>query len=66
MSDFSSQLFSYLPKARIKEFSCGHVIPASNLQTLVLAQGPRKTELVWKFDRRGNKDMVCMNRFLLP
>lgn len=58
MSDFSSQLFSYLPAERLKTFSCGHVIPQKNLQTLVLTQGPRKTDLLWKFDKQGNKEMV--------
>ena len=62
MSDFSSQLFSYLPEEGIKAFSCGHVIPVNNLQTLVLTQGPRKTDLVWKFDQRGNKEMVCLDK----
>lgn len=58
MSDFNTQLFSYLPEERVKTFSCGHVIPTKNLQTLVLTQGPRKNDLLWKFDRKGNKDMV--------
>jgi hypothetical protein len=66
MSDFSSQLFSYLPEEQIKAFSCGHVIPVNNLQTLVLTQGPRKTDLVWKFDRRGNKVIVCMEKLSPP
>lgn len=64
MSDFRTQLFSYVPESRIRTFSCGHVIPARNLQTLVLTQGPKKTDLVWKFDKRGNKDMVGLIPFL--
>lgn len=60
MSDFSTQLFSYLSPAKIRTFSCGHVIPPKNLQCLVLMQGPRKIDLLWKFDRRSDSGMVCV------
>ncbi len=58
MSDFRTQLFSYLPEEKIATFSCGHVIPSSNLQTLVVTQGPRRQELKFKFDSRGDIELV--------
>ena len=58
MSDFRAQLFQYLPETQITTFSCGHVIPPNNLQALVLTQGPRKNDLQFKFDRRGDRGLV--------
>ena len=58
MSDIVSQLFSYLPQDRLSNFSCGHIIPPSNLQTLLVGKGPRGGDLEFTFDRRGNKPIV--------
>lgn len=60
ISDVVAQLFSHLPDGRLSIFSCGHIIPSSNLQTLVVSKGPRGSELEFKFDRRGDKNIVSL------
>ena len=59
ISDVVNQLFSSLSPERPTTFSCGHIIPASNLQTLVLRKGPRGGELTFKFQQRGEDALVC-------
>lgn len=58
VSDVVAQLFSHLPGERLSNFSCGHIIPSSNLQTLIVGKGPRGGELEFKFDRRGDMSMA--------
>ena len=58
MSDIVTQLFSGLPKERLATFSCGHIIPESNLQTVILRKGPRGGELQFKFQQRGDDSLV--------
>ena len=58
MSDVVNQLFAGLPPARLATFSCGHIIPASSLLTLVLKKGPRGGELTFKFQQRGDDSLV--------
>ena len=53
-----NQLFSFLPKERLTTFSCGHIIPETNLQTVVLRKGPRGGELQFKFQQRGDDSLV--------
>ena len=60
MSDVINQLFSGLPKERLATFSCGHIIPENNLQTLVLRKGPRGGELQFKFQQRGDDSLVSV------
>jgi len=52
--DIISQLFSKVPADRLRTFSCGHIIPASNIRTLVVKNGPRGGELSFKFQQRDN------------
>lgn len=54
------QLFPFLKEEELSVFTCGHVIPPQNLQTLVIGKGPRGGELVFKYDQRGNRGMVGM------
>ncbi|CCM02979.1 uncharacterized protein FIBRA_05094 [Fibroporia radiculosa] len=56
--DIINQLFSKLPNERIATFSCGHIIPPSNLQTLVLKKGPRGSELTFKYEQRSDRAMI--------
>ena len=58
VSDVVNQLFASLPPERLATFSCGHIIPATNLQTLVLKKGPRGGELTFKFQQRGDDSLV--------
>ncbi len=58
MSDIVNQLFASVPRDRLATFSCGHIIPESNLQTLVLRKGPRGGELQFKYQQRGDESLV--------
>ncbi|KAG2758164.1 DNA repair helicase [Suillus brevipes Sb2] len=53
-----SELFAYLPLNRLSTFSCGHIIPASNVQTLLLAKGPSGLDLEFKFAQQSNRQVV--------
>ncbi|KAI0753454.1 DNA repair helicase [Daedaleopsis nitida] len=59
MSDIVNQLFANLPTERLTTFSCGHIIPEKNLQTLVLRKGPRDGELQFKFQQRGDDSLTA-------
>lgn len=58
IGDLQVQLFPFLKEEELSVFTCGHVIPPQNLQTLVIGQGPRGGELVFKYDQRENQSMV--------
>jgi len=59
ISDVVNQLFSHLPADRLRNFSCGHIIPTANLQTLVVTTGPRGRELDYKAGKQGDSAAVC-------
>lgn len=63
ISDIVHQLFSYLNPDRLTSFSCGHIIPASNLQTLVVSKGPRGGELEYKAGKQGDASVVSVPRY---
>lgn len=52
ISDFQSQLVPSLDRDRFTTFSCGHIIPPSNLLALVLANGPKGTPFEFKYESR--------------
>ncbi|KAI9478738.1 MAG: ATP-dependent RNA helicase-like protein chl1 [Benjaminiella poitrasii] len=52
ISDFLNHVFPSVSKDRIVHFSCGHIIPPSNLSTLALDQGPTGKQLLFNFDTR--------------
>ena len=58
MSDVVNQLFSHLPLEKISSFSCGHIIPEENLQTLVANKGPDGGDLEFKADKQNNPATV--------
>ncbi|CAE6485498.1 unnamed protein product [Rhizoctonia solani] len=58
IGDFHTQLFSYLPSDRLVVYSCGHVVPKSNLRTIVLGKGPRGKTLEFKFGARGDEELI--------
>ncbi|KAG1776173.1 helicase C-terminal domain-containing protein [Suillus placidus] len=53
-----SELFTYVPQNRLSTFSCGHIIPASNVQTLLLTKGPSGLDLEFKFAQQSNRQVV--------
>ena len=59
ISDVVNQLFAYLPEGRFTSFSCGHIIPEENLQTLVVTKGPAGAELEFKADKQTDPASVC-------
>lgn len=58
ISDVANQLFSYLPPERFSTFSCGHIIPPDNLQTLVVNKGPRGSDLEYKAGKQRDATVV--------
>ena len=58
MSDVINQLFSHLPLEKITSFSCGHITPEENLQTLVVNKGPDGGDLEFKADKQNNPATV--------
>jgi chromosome transmission fidelity protein 1 len=42
----------------LSTFSCGHIIPASNVQTLLLTKGPSGLDLEFKFAQQSNRQVV--------
>lgn len=57
---FVNQLLTPLgvPKERIFEFSCGHVIGKDQLLPVVLAKGPSSTDFEFTFGKRKNVKLV--------
>ncbi|CUA77223.1 chromosome transmission fidelity protein 1 [Rhizoctonia solani] len=59
IGDFHTQLFSYLAPERLVVYSCGHVVPKSNIRTIVLGKGPRGKSLEFKFGARGDEELIA-------
>ena len=60
MSDFEDQLLkmSDIPLTRLHKFSCGHVISPDNILPIALGRGPSGSTFEFKFENRGNSEMV--------
>ncbi|KAF9257517.1 DNA repair helicase [Marasmius fiardii PR-910] len=58
MSDIVNQLFSHLPQEKITTFSCGHIIPSTNLLTLAVTEGPRGNDLEYKASRQTDPSAI--------
>jgi chromosome transmission fidelity protein 1 len=60
VSEFKDQLFGSLgvPTERIREFSCGHVIPESNLLAVSLGKGPSGVQFDFTFRARDSSEQV--------
>ncbi|KAJ9479653.1 ATP-dependent DNA helicase CHL1 [Pseudozyma hubeiensis] len=58
MSDFRQQLLPFVTAERLVTFSCGHIIPPSNLMVSVLSTSPKGLPFEFKFDSRDNQDLV--------
>lgn len=54
MDDYVRHLFAYVDPARLKTFSCGHIIPKENLIALPVASGPGGAEFDFSFDKRNS------------
>lgn len=60
MSDLNLQLLPFVHEDDIAVFSCGHVIPRTNLQCIVVGKGPRNIDLQFKFKDRDNDAVVSI------
>ncbi|KAJ3002330.1 hypothetical protein NUW54_g5905 [Trametes sanguinea] len=58
IEDVVNQLFTALPAERLSTFSCGHIIPATNLKTIVLKKGPRGGDLQFKYQQRSDEKLM--------
>ncbi|KAG7279217.1 hypothetical protein CRUP_013609 [Coryphaenoides rupestris] len=60
VSDFKQELLitAGVGEERITEFSCGHVIPPTNILPLVLSSGPSGQELEFTFQNRDSPRMM--------
>ncbi|SPO26374.1 related to CHL1 - protein of the DEAH box family [Ustilago trichophora] len=58
ISDFRQQLLPFLPPDRLTTFSCGHVIPPTNLLVSVLSASPKGLPFEFKFDSRDNVELL--------
>jgi chromosome transmission fidelity protein 1 len=59
--DFETQLFTDTSRERLLRFSCGHIIPPSNLMAAVVCKGATGKQLEFKFDSRSNPALVRSN-----
>lgn len=58
MDDYIRHLFAYADPARLKTFSCGHIIPKENLIALPVAKGPGGTDFDFTYDKRNSLTMI--------
>ncbi|KAK0547170.1 ATP-dependent DNA helicase chl1 [Tilletia horrida] len=61
MSDFRVQLFPQVPASRFTTFSCGHIIPPSNLHATVLTTGPPRVNRPFEFKWDARSDMGLLD-----
>ncbi|KIM43305.1 hypothetical protein M413DRAFT_18375 [Hebeloma cylindrosporum] len=59
ISDVINQLFSNLPPDKVTSFSCGHIIPDKNLQTLVVGRGPSGGDLEFKAEKQSDPAAIA-------
>ncbi|PWN40758.1 DNA repair helicase [Ceraceosorus guamensis] len=58
ISDFTTQLFPQIDPQRFHRFSCGHIIPARNLLAAIVPSGPRGTTFEFKYESRGDINVL--------
>ena len=64
ISDVISQLFPTISDSKLSVFSCGHVIPASNLKSIVITKGPSGKELTFRYKDRSDESLVSLTYHL--
>ena len=58
MDDYIRHLFAYVDPARLRTFSCGHIIPKENLIAVPVAKGPGGIEFDFTYDKRNSPAMI--------
>ena len=54
----ANQLFPDVDTNKIRTFSCGHIIPPSNVLAVVVQRGPRGGQMEFKFQNREDRTLV--------
>ncbi|KAL4259654.1 ATP-dependent helicase Rad3/Chl1-like protein [Pleurotus pulmonarius] len=66
MSDVIAQLFYPLESTRLSTFSCGHIMPPSNLLAVALGNGPSGAELDYRAEQQqSDKTVTELGQILL-
>lgn len=58
MSEFRNQLFGQESADRFTSFSCGHIVPKSNVQAAIVNAGPRGYKFEFNYQAWKNTDML--------
>ena len=58
MDDYIRHLFAYVDPARLRTFSCGHIIPKENLIAVPVTKGPGGIEFDFTYDKRNSPAMI--------
>ncbi|XP_068203426.1 ATP-dependent DNA helicase DDX11 isoform X1 [Palaemon carinicauda] len=60
MSEFRNQLYlsAGADPERVREFSCGHVVPGDQIMPVALSNGPTNTVLDFTYQNRGNPKVL--------
>ncbi|EAU85951.2 CHL1 helicase [Coprinopsis cinerea okayama7 len=59
ISDVTNQLFYSVPRERVSNFSCGHVIPEDNLKPLAVMKGPKGHDLDFRANRQSDPTVLA-------
>ena len=58
MDDYIRHLFAYVDPARLRTFSCGHIIPKENLIALPVTRGSGGIDFDFTYDKRNSPAMI--------
>ena len=58
MDDYMQYLFAYVDPARIRTFSCGHIIPKENLLALLISKGVGNIDFDFTFEKRNSPPVI--------
>lgn len=58
MDDYIRHLFAYVDPARLKTFSCGHIIPKETLVAFPVTKGPGGIDFDFTYDKRNSPAMI--------
>ena len=58
MNDYVRHLFAYVEPARLRTFSCGHIIPKENLVAFPVAKGPGGVDFDFTYEKRNSITVI--------
>lgn len=65
MSDYLNYLFPYVPREKIKMFSCGHIIPKQNLTVATVKSGHGEKFLFTFATRNNSQLLIALGKTIL-